>query len=190
MSQDQYIDELILHSQALRHAVTDCLNRSLALVARGRELSDQYEEIRQQFSLWLAVVNKHHAVIRVMIVDDHPEVRNSLRILLDVCDGMEFVGEACNGQEAIALCKQLKPNIVLMDLKMPVMDGVEATQIICRHNPSVQVIGLTHTIDGDEIEAFLKAGSVRCVSKYGTTIDDLETAIRSAFFGAALRKSA
>ena len=81
--------------------------------------------------------------IRVMIVDDHAMVRTGLATFLEVSDDLELVGQASNGREAVDLCEQFQPDVVLMDLVMPEMDGVTATRIIRERWPQVQVIALT-----------------------------------------------
>ena len=80
---------------------------------------------------------------RVMIVDDHALVRSGLRVFLLAFDDLELVGEAANGEEALRLCKQLQPDVVLMDLVMSGMDGVAATRAIRERWPQIQVVALT-----------------------------------------------
>jgi two-component system, NarL family, response regulator LiaR len=99
------------------------------------------------------------AVIRVVIADDNDRVRFSLRLFLSICDDMELVGEAANGLEAVELCKQLQPDLILMDLLMPEMDGVAATEIIRQNFPYILVLVLTSTTDFDLIAAALAAGA-------------------------------
>ncbi len=97
--------------------------------------------------------------IRVVIVDDHDMLRQGLVVYIDAFDDLELVGEAANGQEAIQLCREAKPDVVLMDLVMPVMDGVTAVTHILRDNPGIQVIMLSG-FDQDDvlIRSALKAG--------------------------------
>ena len=97
--------------------------------------------------------------IRVLVVDDHPVVRTGITLMLRYEPGMEPVGEAGNGREALDLYRKLKPDVTLMDLRMPEMDGVEATAAIRAEFPSARIILLT-TYDGDEgIYNGLRAGA-------------------------------
>jgi two-component system, NarL family, response regulator LiaR len=117
--------------------------------------------------------------VRILIADDHPQVRRGLSIVLEEFDDFEWVGEAKNGQEAVALVEQLQPDVVLMDLVMPVMDGVSATRIIHQKFPHVQIIALTSSVDPDLIQSILEAGAYTWIFK-NITIDALEKTIRAA----------
>src|SRR6478672_6244401 len=90
-----------------------------------------------------AVAMSDLGAIRVLIVDDHAVVRSGLAAFLEVFDDLELVGQAAGGQEAIYLCAQLQPDVVLMDLMMPDMDGATATRLIRQQCPKVQIIALT-----------------------------------------------
>ena len=81
--------------------------------------------------------------IRILLVDDHTVVRRGLRLAFDLEDDLEVVGEAANGQEALAKVEELQPDVVVMDLLMPVMNGVDATRAIRRDHPDVEVVALT-----------------------------------------------
>ena len=122
--------------------------------------------------------------IRVIIVDDHPMVRSGLRLFLLAFDDLKMVGEAANGEEAIRLCVQEKPNIVLMDLIMPVMDGIRATQEIRARFPRIRVIGLTSFFEPDLIEEMLQAGAVSFLMK-NISATELADAIRNTYYGKA-----
>src|SRR5690349_1763621 len=97
--------------------------------------------------------------IRVLIVDDHPIVRHGLSVFLETWDDLESAGEAENGEEAVALVEQNQPDVVLMDLLMPVMDGVTATRLIKQKFPHIQVIILSNMIDPQVIAQALEAGA-------------------------------
>jgi DNA-binding NarL/FixJ family response regulator len=99
-------------------------------------------------------------VIRVLLVDDHKLVRAGLQSLLDSTDDLTVVGAASDGAEALTLVAELDPDIVLMDLSMPGMDGIQATQHITGRHPDVQVLVLTSFSDGDRVQRALDAGAV------------------------------
>jgi NarL family two-component system response regulator LiaR len=120
--------------------------------------------------------------IRVMIVDEHDMVRRGLTAFLKVKPDLELVGEAKNGQEAVAMCEPLRPDVVLMDLVMPVMSGAEATRIIRERWPEVQVIALTSFEEGDLVREALQAGAISYLLK-NVSVDDLAAAIRAAHAG-------
>jgi NarL family two-component system response regulator LiaR len=117
--------------------------------------------------------------IRVFIVDDQNQVRQGLTILLEEFDDLECIGEARNGQEAVVLVERLQPDVVLMDLMMPVMDGVSATRIIHQKFPHIRVIVLTSSVDPELIQSARDAGAFKCLFK-NVTIDTLEQSIREA----------
>jgi len=120
--------------------------------------------------------------IRVMIVDDHNMVRRGLSAFLKVSADMELVGEARNGQEAVQVCEQVRPDVVLMDLVMPDMDGPTATRIIRERFPEVQVIALTSFQERELVQQALQAGAIGYLLKNVST-DDLIEAIRAAHAG-------
>jgi NarL family two-component system response regulator LiaR len=120
--------------------------------------------------------------IRVMIVDDHDMVRSGLSVFLEAFDDLELVGEAADGEEAIDLCAEARPHVVLMDLVMPEMDGVEATRAIRQAYPDVQVIALTSFSEQDLVQGALQAGAVGYLLK-NASIDELAAAIRAARAG-------
>ncbi len=103
--------------------------------------------------------------VRVLLVDDHAMVREGLRSVLDSYDDVEIVGEASNGQDAVALVEQLRPALVVMDINMPGMNGIEATAHITRTYPEIQVIGLSVNATGNNVQAMLKAGAVLLLTK-------------------------
>ncbi len=118
-------------------------------------------------------------VIRIMIVDDHPQVRYGLSVFLELWDDFQLVGEADNGEKALALASQLHPNLILMDLSMPIMDGVTATRLIKAQFPDIQIVVLTSSIDLDMIQQALDAGASSYMLK-NVTIDTMAQTIRSA----------
>ena len=122
--------------------------------------------------------------IRVMLVDDHAVVRSGLGAFLLAFDGLELVAEAGSGEEAVRLCEQTRPDVVLMDLVMPGMDGAAATRAIREHCPEIQVIALTSFKDKDLVEGALQAGAIGYLLK-NVSADELAEAIRAAHAGRA-----
>jgi len=120
--------------------------------------------------------------IRVMIVDDHDMVRRGLVAYLEDEPGLELAGEASNGQEAVQLCDQVRPDVVLMDLVMPELSGSEATRIIRDRWPQVQIIALTSFQDKDLVQDALRAGAISYLLKNVSGQDLVET-IRAAHAG-------
>lgn len=120
--------------------------------------------------------------IRVMIVDDHAVVRSGLGAFLMVHDDLELVAEAGSGAEALRLCADRSPDVVLMDLVMPVMDGAETTRAIKAQAPRVQVIALTSFREDDLVQGALRAGAISYLLK-NVTADELANAIRAAHAG-------
>jgi len=123
-------------------------------------------------------------LIRVMLVDDHTMVRRGLATFLKVFDDLELAGEAASGEAAIQLCAQVRPDVVLMDMVMPGMDGVTATQAIRRQFPGVQVIALTSFKDKSLVEEALQAGAIGYLLK-NVSADEVARAIRAAHAGRA-----
>jgi two-component system, NarL family, response regulator LiaR len=124
-----------------------------------------------------------HAVkIRTLITDDHKVVRQGLRGFLELDPTLEVVGEASNGEEAVKMAKVLRPDVVLMDLLMPVMDGIEATREIRREVPEVEVVALTSVLEDASVTAAIRAGAIGYLLKT-TDADELCDAIRSAASG-------
>jgi NarL family two-component system response regulator LiaR len=120
--------------------------------------------------------------IRVMLVDDHAVVRSGLSAFLMAYDDLELVGEANSGERAIHLCQQLEPDVVLMDMVMPNMDGATATGLIREQCPDIQVIALTSFKEKDLVEGALQAGAIGYLLK-DVSADELANAIRSAAAG-------
>lgn len=120
--------------------------------------------------------------IRVMLVDDHAVVRSGLGAFLMAYDDFELVGEASSGEKAIDMCPRLQPDVVLMDLVMPGMDGAQATGLIREKCPQIQVIALTSFKEQELVEGALKAGAIGYLLK-DISADALANAIRSAASG-------
>jgi NarL family two-component system response regulator LiaR len=117
--------------------------------------------------------------IRIMLVDDHAVVRSGLGAFLSVNPDLELVGEAENGEQAVVRANLLKPDVILMDLMMPVMDGVAATQAIKKQNPQIQIVALTSFQEDELVQNALKAGAVGYLMK-NVTARELASAIKAA----------
>jgi NarL family two-component system response regulator LiaR len=120
--------------------------------------------------------------IRVLIVDDHSMVRAGLATFIRIKADLELVGEGRNGQDALRLCEQLQPDVVLMDQVMPKMDGVEATRAIRERWPEIQIIALTSFKEKEMVQEALQAGAISYLLK-DVSVDDLAEAIRAAHAG-------
>ena len=120
--------------------------------------------------------------IRVMIVDDHAVVRGGLKFFLLGFDDLELAGEAEDGEEALRLCDQLHPDVILMDMMMPGIDGATATQNIRQRYPKVQVIALTSFKEQDLVQRALQAGAIGYLLK-DVQADELAEAVRAAHAG-------
>lgn len=122
--------------------------------------------------------------IRIMLVDDHEMVRRGLVLMLQAFDDLELVGEAVNGVQALEICSQVQPDVILMDLIMPEMDGIQATSLILERCPHARVLVLTSFSEQERIQEALKAGAIGYMLK-DSNIDQLAGAIRSAYAGKA-----
>lgn len=120
--------------------------------------------------------------IRVMVVDDHAVVRSGLKAFLMVFDDLELVGEASSGQEALQLTERVQPDVILMDLIMPDMDGPATTRAIRGRWPNVQVVALTSFREDELVKRALQAGAIGYLLK-NVGADELVEAIRSAHAG-------
>lgn len=120
--------------------------------------------------------------IRVLITDDHGVVRQGLRMFLSLDPDIEVVGEAENGEEALGMARELHPDVVLMDLLMPVMNGMEATKAIRSEMPDVEVIALTSVLEDVSVTGAMRAGAMGYLLK-DTQAEELHRAIRGAAEG-------
>ena len=121
-------------------------------------------------------------LIRVLLVDDHKVVRSGLSAFLLAHDDLELVGEATSGKEAVLKTESLEPDVVLMDLKMPEMDGAEATEKIKEMFPEIEVIALTSFKEKDLVKRAMEAGAIGYLLK-NVSADELAEAIRKAYHG-------
>jgi NarL family two-component system response regulator LiaR len=120
--------------------------------------------------------------IRILLVDDHDMVRRGIAVFLLTNDDLVLIGEAANGVEALEKCAELQPDVVLMDLMMPVMDGITAIRLIRERYPATQVIALTSFSEEKLVETSLQAGAIGYLFK-NVSVDELAAAIRAARVG-------
>lgn len=120
--------------------------------------------------------------IRIVLADDHSVVRQGLRMFLALDPEFAVVGEATNGAEAVRLAHELQPDVVLMDLLMPVMDGITATAAIRRESPDVEVLALTSVLEDEKVIGAVRAGAIGYMLK-DTEANDLCKAIKAAAAG-------
>lgn len=120
--------------------------------------------------------------IRVLIVDDHEIIRTGITYSLSAFPDLELVGEANSGPEALQLCSKTQPDVVLMDMVMPGMDGVQATQAIKKQHPGVQILALTSFHDRERVQRVMQAGAAGYLIK-GVSASELAEAIRVAYGG-------
>ena len=125
------------------------------------------------------------AAIRVLIADDHAVVRQGLRTFLELQEDIEVVADACDGEEAVAAALDGHPDVVLMDLVMPALDGIEATRRILRERPDTRVIALTSFLDDDKLLPAVRAGAAGYLLK-DVEPEELVRAIRTVNAGEAL----
>lgn len=123
-----------------------------------------------------------HERIKVLIVDDHPVVRDGLKNMLLAFDDLELCGEAENGRAALAFCHQNAPDVILMDILMPQLDGIQATRAIINDFPQMKILILTSYPNDDMIQEALAVGAIGYILK-NSSIDSLANAIRSAYSG-------
>jgi len=122
--------------------------------------------------------------IRVLVVDDHTIVRDGICALMALAGDVEVVGEAANGSEALKMVRELEPDVVLMDIAMPIMGGLEATRRICKDFPRTKVLVLTQYDDKEYVFPVIEAGASGFISKVAAS-SELASGIRSVFHGDA-----
>jgi NarL family two-component system response regulator LiaR len=123
--------------------------------------------------------------IRVMVVDDHDMVRKGLATFLKVSADLELVAEARDGKEALQVCEQVRPDVILMDLLMPEMDGTTATRLIRERWPEIQIIALTSFQERELVQEVLQAGAIGYLLK-NVSVDELAEAVRAAHVGQSI----
>ena len=119
------------------------------------------------------------APVRVAIIEDNDVFREALEMLLGLQPGLEVVASAPDGDDAVALCREHSPDVVLMDYRLPGMDGVQATRLLLEACPEVVVVGLTASANQSEVEALFAAGAMACLTK-DEPLEDIVAAIHRA----------
>jgi DNA-binding NarL/FixJ family response regulator len=127
--------------------------------------------------------------IRLIVADDQASVREGLVVLLDLLPDIDVVGSAANGEDAVALARQLKPDVILLDLHMPVLDGIGATRQLTEHQPETAVVVLTTYADDTSVLAALKAGARSYLTKDADR-SEIAQAVRGAAAGLSVMDSA
>ncbi|UBV43345.1 response regulator transcription factor [Deinococcus taeanensis] len=120
--------------------------------------------------------------VRVLLVDDHAVVRQGLRLFLGLDPLIDVIGEAANGEEALHAAQTLRPEVIIMDLMMPVMDGITATRTLKRQHPDMEVIALTSTLEEHKVNGAIEAGAISYMLKDASS-DTLADAIHAAARG-------
>jgi NarL family two-component system response regulator LiaR len=120
--------------------------------------------------------------IRVVLVDDHFQIHRIVQGILSATADIQLVGQGANGQEAIALCEQYQPDIILIDVAMPVMDGIEATKVVHERLPEIKILVLSSFQDHESVYAMLRNGAVGYLTK-SELAQDLAETIRATFQG-------
>ena len=120
--------------------------------------------------------------IRVAVIDDHSKIHLAIAAVIDVCEDMELVGHGSNGHEALQICAEFQPDILLMDVIMPGMNGIEASVEIHKQYPQVKILALSSFQDEEGVRAMIQAGAVGYILKT-SSVDDLTHTIRTAYGG-------
>lgn len=120
--------------------------------------------------------------IRILLVDDHAVVRQGLRMFLNLDSDLEVIGEAVDGQQGVQMARELRPDVVLMDLLMPVMDGITAIGVLKQAMPDIEVIALTSVLEDSSVVSAIRAGAIGYLLK-DTEADELIRAIKAAANG-------
>ncbi len=130
----------------------------------------------------MKVIAMNSPIIRILLADDHDMVRKGLRVLLEQYDDLRIVGEARDGQMAVDQCRHIKPDVLLLDINMPRMDGLTALSLLRQSCPDTHIIALTSFGDTETVQKAIKGGAISYLMK-NVSGDELATAIRRAIDG-------
>ena len=122
------------------------------------------------------------APIRIMLVDDHSQIHRSLSVLQEINADLLLVAHASNGKEAIQVCDEVMPNVIMMDVVMPVMDGIAATRIIHERHPKIKIMALSSFQDEESVQEMLRAGAAGYLLK-DSSPQEIANSIRAVFSG-------
>jgi DNA-binding NarL/FixJ family response regulator len=117
--------------------------------------------------------------LRVLLIDDNDVFRHALEVLLTLRGDIEIVGSDPDGEEVLERCAELRPDVLLVDYRLPGLDGVQITRLVREHRPEVSIVALTAAAGEREVEALLEAGAVACIGK-DQPLDAIVDAVRSA----------
>jgi DNA-binding NarL/FixJ family response regulator len=117
--------------------------------------------------------------VRVMVIEDNDVFRNALEVLLTLDADIEIAGSEPDGNDVVERCRELEPDVVLLDYRLPGIDGVQVTRLLREHAPGVAVVALTAAAGEREVDALLEAGAVSCLGK-DRPLDEIVDAVRSA----------
>jgi NarL family two-component system response regulator LiaR len=132
--------------------------------------------------MWIPHQMTDKIPIRVVLVDDHLQIHRIVQVILGATHDIKLVGQGANGQEGIALCEQYQPDIALMDVVMPVLDGIDATKVLHERLPAIKVLVLSSFQDHESVYAMLRNGAVGYLTK-GSLAEDLAETIRATYQG-------
>ena len=118
-------------------------------------------------------------MVRVLLIDDNDVFRHALEILLTLSGDIEIAGSDPRGDNVVERCAELRPDVVLVDYRLPGLDGVQITRLVREHRPEVAVVALTAAAGAREVEALLQAGAVACIGK-DQPLDTIVASVRSA----------
>jgi DNA-binding NarL/FixJ family response regulator len=124
--------------------------------------------------------------VRVMLIEDNDVFRNALEVLLTLDADIEIAGAEPDGNDVVERCRELEPDVVLVDYRLPGIDGVQVTRLLREHAPGVAVVALTAAAGEREVEALLEAGATSCLGK-DRPLDEIVDAVRSAAGRSATR---
>ncbi len=165
-----------------RLAATDRLAEADRLAGLDRMERDRMDSDRMGAPLTRSRMPSRSARIRLLVADDHALLRQALRVLLEAQDGLEVVGEATNGRDAVEAAERLQPDVILMDMVMPGLNGIDAMRQIIKRSPATRILILTAYLEDERLLQALRAGAAGYVVK-NSDMEELLLAIQSVHRG-------